>query len=189
MYLRCVVIERWILLYTLLLITKCVYKRWNVKNFKKTYAVMLFLVSDISLCWYCTLDEHLGSYLQCRVVGFLYWQWRRVDVIYFTKFIALAQLPAVHVCWLLKKYMFVCIYVYIYIHTYTLTYIHRYTHTYIHTYIHTHVHTCMVTIKKICLYVYMYIYTHTYIHTYIHTHIHIHTYIHTYTRTYMYGDY
>ena len=35
MYLRRVVIELWILLYILLLITKYVFKRQNVKNIKK----------------------------------------------------------------------------------------------------------------------------------------------------------
>jgi len=48
MYLRYVVIELWIILYILLLITKYV---CNVKTLKtlKTYAVMLRLVSDIFL--------------------------------------------------------------------------------------------------------------------------------------------
>ena len=47
-YLRYVVIELWILLYIyiLLLITKYVYNRLNVKNIKN-YAVMLRLVSDV----------------------------------------------------------------------------------------------------------------------------------------------
>jgi hypothetical protein len=35
MYLTCVVIERLILLYILLLITKCVFKPKNVRNIKK----------------------------------------------------------------------------------------------------------------------------------------------------------
>ena len=46
MYLRCVVIGRWILLYILLLIIKYVYKSQNVKNIKN-YTVMLRLVRDI----------------------------------------------------------------------------------------------------------------------------------------------
>jgi len=46
MYLSCVVIELWMLLYILLLITKYVYKRSNVKTLKN-YAVMLRLVSDV----------------------------------------------------------------------------------------------------------------------------------------------
>ena len=46
MYLRCVVIGRWILLYILLLIIKYVYKSQNVKNIKN-YTVMLRLVSGV----------------------------------------------------------------------------------------------------------------------------------------------
>jgi len=48
MYLRCVVVECWILLCTLLLITKYVYIYVKtLKTFKKVYVLMLCLVSDI----------------------------------------------------------------------------------------------------------------------------------------------
>ena len=45
MYLRCVVIELWIFLYILLLITK--YMSFKILKTLKNYAVMLHLVSDI----------------------------------------------------------------------------------------------------------------------------------------------
>jgi len=49
MYLRCVVIELWILLYILLLINNIIYVYISIKMLKtlKNYAVMLRLVSDI----------------------------------------------------------------------------------------------------------------------------------------------
>ena len=64
-----------------------------------------------SLCRCYVLEELLGSYLGCWVVGFLYWQRRRMDVIYFAKFIALVE-HDVYICRLCSLFVTFCKYRY-----------------------------------------------------------------------------